>query len=646
MKANLKGQGGAIALLLLHGEKLGMAIVGICALMFVYFSLTQERLPSNYAPENLTGKIRQSQQSISNIPWDDIPEKHVAAELKDIADIEVQAEDYTISAINPPVIPPSALRTDPTLLPAEDVSGRGGSGLLAFIDEEIQKQRQLKRQTEAAQEAQDREKERSKPQQEDTNRRRNRGDEPADARQPSRRDAGGGFRPEGVALSGDERVELAHWACVVAKVPIKDQLRLYRDVFENARGSEQAGEFPDYRGFLVRRAEVGTGQPLKWEPVAVYDGKGRRVAPVMADIALQITRDWAASPLEVIDPSYTDLLQVLLYPLPPLVGRDWGSEVTHPDIPLEAEAIDQSGENELADEAAVGKDARGATEGTADETLFGRPATSDSRKPSVKTSTRRNIGRPVPSVRRPGLNAHPADDRVNLRAERGVGSERGASRAVLARGVDYWLLRFFDFSVQPGKRYQYQVQLVLADPNQDARVRKDWLDPVVLKRIEKDGKYRFTEWSKPSATIGIPGAGNVRVAELKVPSDKVFNDEPRLKLLVESFGIDDKTGKAMQVSLEKEFRRGWVANLTEDAEVLVDQNRFIEPVDSFKFRTGITVLDMRGGERLSRDKLRPGSALLMSAAGELSVRSELNDAEAVERYHAIFDKDTSRRSRK
>ena len=43
-------------------------------------------------------------------------------------------------------------------------------------------------------------------------------------------------------------------------------------------------------------------------------------------------------------------------------------------------------------------------------------------------------------------------------------------RAPVLRGpacrkvVDHLLLRFFDFTVEPGKKYKYQVQLVLADP--------------------------------------------------------------------------------------------------------------------------------------------------------------------------------------
>ena len=57
------------------------------------------------------------------------------------------------------------------------------------------------------------------------------------------------------------------------------------------------------------------------------------------------------------------------------------------------------------------------------------------------------------------------------------------------RTVPNWLLRFFDFSVEPGKKYKYRVQLVMLDPNQtsvDRYVGADSLDGAVLKRIKDD----------------------------------------------------------------------------------------------------------------------------------------------------------------
>ena len=63
----------------------------------------------------------------------------------------------------------------------------------------------------------------------------------------------------------------------------------------------------------------------------------------------------------------------------------------------------------------------------------------------------------------------------------------------------------------------------------------------------------------------------------------------------------------------------------------------IDQVESFKFHTGITVLDVAGGESMGRETL-PAKVLLMGPAGELYVRNELEDKQAVEYHKAVFDK--------
>jgi len=65
-------------------------------------------------------------------------------------------------------------------------------------------------------------------------------------------------------LQGGERIERAYWACVVAKVPIREQLKLYQDALEKARGADPTRDFPGYVGFYVERAEVLAGKELAW----------------------------------------------------------------------------------------------------------------------------------------------------------------------------------------------------------------------------------------------------------------------------------------------------------------------------------------------------------------------------------------------
>ncbi len=647
MKASLKGKGGIKGLLLLHGEKLGMVAVAVCALLFLYSSFSLEGLPRDYTPENLESQIRQTRQTIDRFTIEDAPEKGIFQPLKDLSEITVQPEPYDLSGSWDQLpVSPTVLRTDPDLLPAERVTGSGGSGLLAFIDERIRQQRALDEIAEREAEERAREEEAARREREnDQGRRAGRGREEPDRRggDPDLRPAGGSFRPEGVSLNGDERVDLAYWACVVAKVPIKQQLAIYHDAFDNARGSELSA-FPTYLGFFVERAEVRSGQPLDFQPVSVYDGQGNRVDRAMSyNVIPKIVQDWAEDMPEVVDPRYPE--PALTFPLPPLVGRDWGANATHPDIPLESETTDDFRDGDPTDGTEdMGEGATGDLFGQADATgRDGRPTAGRTRPGGGRRTPMRESYRGA----RLGADAYVGGEPRQSGGYRAGRSDR--DRTALPPGVTDVLLRFFDFNVQPGKKYKYRVRLVLSDPNQDPDVRSQWLDPVVLERIEKqkaknNGEpvvYRMTAWSKPSATIGIPFAGSVRLADAKAASDRVFNDEPSVDLLVESFDVDD-TGRGMQASIEETFRRGSVVNLTEDAEILVNRNQDLQKVDSFKFRTGITVLDIQGGERVSRDIVRPASVLLMSPAGQLSTRRELADADEVERYREIYSGESRR----
>src|SRR5262249_33998587 len=153
----------------------------------------------------------------------------------------------------------------------------------------------------------------------------------------------------------------------------------------------------------------------------------------------------------------------------------------------------------------------------------------------------------------------------------GVG-QAAMEHTTLPKGVDYYLLRFFDFSVEPGKKYKYRVKLVLKDPNYN--LPQAVLSPAVLDRQAKELQaaraknpktekpfYRIVEkWSDPSPAVGIPMAGNVRLADAKVPAADKANDEPTVKMLVEAFDADE-AGTLIQAAVEKEFKRGYVANM-------------------------------------------------------------------------------------
>ena len=134
----------------------------------------------------------------------------------------------------------------------------------------------------------------------------------------------------------------------------------------------------------------------------------------------------------------------------------------------------------------------------------------------------------------------------------------------------------------------------------------------------------------------------MRVATAEVAGAGSLNSTPSVTLLVESFGVDPQ-GKPVQAAKEKEFQRGSVANMTEKkVEILIGRG-IIDSLDSFQFHTDIAVVDIDGGEKLSKELTVPSRVLLMTSTGSLYIRDELQDADALERHRKTFAKDEQQR---
>jgi hypothetical protein len=220
----------------------------------------------------------------------------------------------------------------------------------------------------------------------------------------------------------------------------------------------------------------------------------------------------------------------------------------------------------------------------------------------------------------------------------------------LSKGVDYYLLRFFDFTVEPGKKYKYRVKLVLGDPNY--LMPASIMAPAVLDRQGQEAKAHgnvkvpfrtFNSFSEPSPVVGIPMSGDVQLAEASIPPPGKINAEPVVKLLVEAFDVDDE-GSPIQAAKEKEFRRGYVANMIEDGDYFFE-NMVIDTKKDFRFLTGMTLLDVEGGTNLTRDLTVPVRIVVMGPAGELYIRNETDDKPLVEYHRALFDNPNEKKGR-
>ena len=123
---------------------------------------------------------------------------------------------------------------------------------------------------------------------------------------------------------------------------------------------------------------------------------------------------------------------------------------------------------------------------------------------------------------------------------------------------------------------------------------------------------------------------------VKVPSANRFNDEPSVGLLIETFAIDER-GNAIQAGIEKTgFRRGDVVNLVKDTEYVGPG--YIDTQEKFPFLTGMTLLDIDGGTKLTPGMSVPARILLMGPAGQLYIRNELEDEPFVEHHRLLFAK--------
>jgi hypothetical protein len=204
------------------------------------------------------------------------------------------------------------------------------------------------------------------------------------------------------------------------------------------------------------------------------------------------------------------------------------------------------------------------------------------------------------------------------------------------------LFRYFDYKVQLGHRYRYRVRLALADVNHG--VSEMYLDKTVSERRSKIKKESFktfilTDWSEPSPVASVPLPARVYLASAETANESNYNDEPEVNILVKVFNSE----LPAELALEDSFLRGSVLNFEDKASVIwadsADQGTE-ELNEKFAFRTGITVVDFRGGKRLSsknRDLTVPARVVLMDPAGRLFLQNELDDSEPVTEYQDVIE---------
>ncbi len=654
MAANLKGGNALVRFLLTHGEKLGMAGIAVCAGMLIWSALGLERLGEERQPATLEQLVTRADSHIREFRWDSSDEENilVAAPLEGEAMKKVLRKNFPNfqEGIDRGTLDPVGLRRDPVLATAEDLEVSGDAGLWAEADPAVMKRKQLeaiakaKRDEKAQAEAVGR---RSLEDSERGGRPRGEmfGGRDGTAR-GAKKGKGGAIVVQsrtGAQLHGFETIKADSWITLLARVPIEKQYQLYDEALKSALGYNSTRDIPNYIGYQVQRAEIAAAGEGEWNVIDTVTMK-----------SIQRKLDtYPVNMTDVVAPRFNH--PVLTHPLPPLILREWDERVSHSSMPLASE--DQNLpeiEESLEDES---------EEDPEEEDLFAGPATSSLRGGRGELSRGMAGGRGA-SMRGRGRGMGMGEgmgmgmgEGMGMGMGMGEGMGMGMGEGMRGGGrlssrpvgaslpVFNWdnktpdvLLRYFDTSARPGRKYRYKVRLVMIDVNNISSVQH--LDPSVTDRRatvkKKMLKYRFTDWSKPSPIASVPLPARVYLAAVKPAKEANYNSEPEAELLVKALNAE----YAAEIALLRYFPRGSVVNLHDKATVIWANHYEAESEPKFDFRTGVTLLDFSGGEKLSkRNKklVEPARAVFMDPAGRLSVQSELDEVETLEDFRLAVE---------
>lgn len=413
----------------------------------------------------------------------------------------------------------------------------------------------------------------------------------------------------GALVGKDSNPVGQRWVVVTGLVPYEEQLAEYKKMFQDAN-SQSDHDVPEYVGFLVQRGEVvpGAAEPA-WEPWVMFSNNTTLVNRL---------QNWNVSGQEVVDIANTQ--SSLTSPLPQAINQ-WSDDVAcPPDIKLLSP--EESGQGQAA--------AGGAFPQRGPSARFGPDPMGGQMPYRGQVAPGRVPGQGV------GPGARPGGDQAGSEL---IGNGPGAPSPKPEEAANkpqetpkYFLLRYFDFDVAPGKQYAYKVFPILMNPNHYVEG-KELMDQgqqqqpflgLDAKQIHADpisGKVAgwqtvATYWSPASRPVKVPGdmrmlAGPVEPPKPNNPTTEITGDARILRW-------DEKTGDSMNGVLAERFR----GMVLDSPSLIMQPNRTSVPVS-----TGCLLADLTGGEPLSpRDKERihsPGMMLVLDDAGNLVIHDEM-----------------------
>lgn len=661
MKAKLKSANGLVRFLLNHGEKLGMLAVLAVAGLLIAKSLGREKLGDDKQPAQLEASAGQAREKVQNMKWDDLPEEEATsyeryqARSGELKITLIDSKDFPKIEINPPVIEPMKLRADPVLIAVEDLEVNPGSGLWMSSDPATIRKNLIEAAKKAAAEAAEAKAEADRMAEETESGGRG-GRDGDEGRGPEGfGDMGGMMKTKdgaivvqprgGAQMQGYEDIRERSWVTVLAKAPIKQQFQMYEDALAGAGGFNLTNDQPEYWGYIVERAEITEEGQGKW----------MQLTPVRGPGIIKVMSTWPMPTPDLVTPKYIHPL--LTFPLPPMVMRAWGHEITHSEMPIQtAEELMEEQQRELEE---ANKPEEEQAEDP-DSPFAG----------AIRRGTQPMMGGLEGEFSRGGLEGR-AMGRPSMYGggmEGGLEGGRGGGMPGGGRSggptelppyswdfeTKYLLFRYFDSTVAPGHRYRYRVRVAMIDvnalqipkylaPEVSARLEQEKAAAVKAKKPAEPKGFRLSEWSEPSPIAVVPQSGLAYLAGAKPPSQNNLNSEPEARVVVKS--LDSEF--AAETAIGDWFTRGSVLNRTQNAQIIWSSLLKPDPAGpvetpEFDFATGLTLVDFDGGEEMTpknKKLLAPARALVMDSAGRMMTRDELAEKNqlAVREYDYVIE---------
>lgn len=616
MKLNLKGDWKS--LLLTHGEKIGLAVVGVVVLLLLWSALGQEGLSDSQQPDDLIALASSAKQHITEATWADYPEKPELPPIDSQATFTpLKVQPYeTVATLNPPIWTRKNKRTDPKLLPPIQLEAHSGYGAFALVDPNAMQYGGMPGAPGAMPGAPV---------------------GPGASGQPGalinpnegaliNPNQGGLFGPggggllapggegmlggggmlglpgqrplpqwvpiEGVQPGMGSKLEGRHWIVVNALVPKAKQIEAFDLAFAEAEGYKPAADMPEYIAYQVQRTEIVPGEEPQWETIAGVTAKqiaqdtrqwstqaGGMGGPSMGGPALGGPGTMmpgmpggANAPREIVDPRY--LHPVLTFPLGPLVMENWDEEVTHTQVPLAPTP------EELRQQMLNRRPLQQEPEAT--------PQAQGEETPGFFEQLNQRRGNPNgPGMGQypggPGMGQYPGGPGYG---EGGYGPGMGGygMNPELRRPVPYYLLRYFDFDAEPGKSYQYRIRLVMRDPNYHRpAVSGMGGDPMMARRATVMASPGM---ASPGGEMGGPASNLERVPE-KYLDPSVVERLNATKETLRPFRVTDwsESSPVCQCELGETMLAGEVKAPTRGR--FYDVPSAVVLVEEFDFETGL-----------------------------------------------------------